>query len=115
MGFSFYQQPLVSGDLIEGTITPKLMERVQPGFINERREQAGSLPTVADFASAIEMAMCTIRFTIPELKIQQRLALNQKFAGGSNNTIRDDLSSEATRKIKNQIIPFLSTIHYSLI
>jgi 3-oxoacyl-[acyl-carrier protein] reductase len=44
---------VVSGDLIEGTITPKLMERAQPGFINERRKQAGSLPTVADFASAI--------------------------------------------------------------
>jgi 3-oxoacyl-[acyl-carrier protein] reductase len=44
---------VVSGDLIEGTITPKLMERAQPGFINERREQAGSLPTVTDFASAI--------------------------------------------------------------
>ena len=44
---------IVSGDLIEGTITPKLMERAQPGFINERRKQAGSLPTVADFASAI--------------------------------------------------------------
>jgi hypothetical protein len=38
------------------------------------------------------MAMCTIRFTIPELKIRQLLALSQKFAGGSNNTIRDDLS-----------------------
>jgi hypothetical protein len=47
----------------------------------------------------------------PELKIRQLLALNQKFAGGSNNTIHDDLSSEVTRKIKNQIIPFLSTIH----
>jgi 3-oxoacyl-[acyl-carrier protein] reductase len=44
---------VVSGDLIEGTITPKLMERAQPGFINERREQAGSLPTVAEFANAI--------------------------------------------------------------
>jgi 3-oxoacyl-[acyl-carrier protein] reductase len=44
---------VVSGDLIEGTIVPKLMERSQPGFINERREQAGSLPTVADFAGAI--------------------------------------------------------------
>lgn len=44
---------VVSGDLIEGTITPKLMERVNRGFINERREQAGTLPTVADFAKAI--------------------------------------------------------------
>ncbi|NMF59021.1 SDR family oxidoreductase [Pseudanabaena yagii] len=44
---------VVSGDLIEGTITPKLMERANRGFINERREQAGTLPTVADFATAI--------------------------------------------------------------
>jgi 3-oxoacyl-[acyl-carrier protein] reductase len=44
---------VVSGDLIEGTITPKLMERANPGFIEERREQAGTLPTVEDFARAI--------------------------------------------------------------
>jgi 3-oxoacyl-[acyl-carrier protein] reductase len=44
---------VVSGDLIEGTITPKLMERSNRGLINERREQAGSLPSVEDFASAI--------------------------------------------------------------
>jgi 3-oxoacyl-[acyl-carrier protein] reductase len=44
---------VVSGDLIEGTITPKLMQRANPGLIDERREQAGSLPSVEDFASAI--------------------------------------------------------------
>lgn len=44
---------VVSGDLIEGTITPKLMERSQRGFINQRREQAGSLPSIEDFANAI--------------------------------------------------------------
>jgi 3-oxoacyl-[acyl-carrier protein] reductase len=44
---------VVSGDLIEGTITPKLMERANRGFIEERRTQAGSLPTVDDFAIAI--------------------------------------------------------------
>ena len=44
---------VVSGDLIEGTITPKLMERANPGFIEGRREQAGELPTVEDFARAI--------------------------------------------------------------
>jgi 3-oxoacyl-[acyl-carrier protein] reductase len=49
---------VVSGDLIEGTITPKLMERSNKGIINERREQAGSLPTVAEFAEAIADA-CT--------------------------------------------------------
>ncbi len=44
---------VVSGDLIEGTITPRLMERLQPGIIEARREEAGSLPTVEDFARAI--------------------------------------------------------------
>ena len=44
---------VVSGDLIEGTITPKLMERANPGFIEERREQVGTLPTVESFAQAI--------------------------------------------------------------
>lgn len=44
---------VVSSDLIEGNITPKLMERSNRGFINERRQQAGSLPSVEDFARAI--------------------------------------------------------------
>ena len=44
---------VVSGDLIEGTITPKLMERANRGLIEERREQAGKLPTVEEFAAAI--------------------------------------------------------------
>ncbi|MFM2428885.1 MAG: hypothetical protein RLZZ511_98 [Cyanobacteriota bacterium] len=47
---------VVSGDLIEGTITPKLMERAGGRLIEERREQAGSLPTVEDFAAAIVQA-----------------------------------------------------------
>ena len=45
---------VVSGDVIEGTITPRLLERSQPGLLNARRSQAGTpLPTVADFATAI--------------------------------------------------------------
>jgi 3-oxoacyl-[acyl-carrier protein] reductase len=44
---------VVSGDLIEGTITPKLLERQSPGLIEERRREAGSLPDVEEFASAI--------------------------------------------------------------
>ena len=44
---------VVSGDLIEGTITPKLMERSSRGLIETRRQQAGSLPTVEEFARAI--------------------------------------------------------------
>lgn len=49
---------VVSGDLIEGTITPKLLQRQRPGLIEERRHEAGSLPDVEEFASAI--ARCVI-------------------------------------------------------
>ncbi len=44
---------VVSGDLIDGTTTPKLMDRKMPGLIDLRRGQAGWLPTVDDFAQAI--------------------------------------------------------------
>jgi hypothetical protein len=44
---------VVSGDLIEGTITPRLMEREAPGLIDARRAQAGRLPSVEEFAAAI--------------------------------------------------------------
>lgn len=44
---------VVSGDLIEGTITPKLLERTAPGLIAARREQTGELPTTEAFATAI--------------------------------------------------------------
>lgn len=47
---------IVSGDMIEGTITPKLLERAQRGTIEMRREQAGQLPNVAEFARAIVSA-----------------------------------------------------------
>ncbi len=44
---------VVSGDLIDGSITPRLMERQSPGLIDARREEAGGLPTVEEFAQAI--------------------------------------------------------------
>jgi NAD(P)-dependent dehydrogenase (short-subunit alcohol dehydrogenase family) len=44
---------VVSGDIIEGTITPKLLERMNKGMLESRRSQAGSLPTVEEFARAI--------------------------------------------------------------
>lgn len=44
---------VVSGDLIEGTITPKLLQRQSPGLIEERRKEAGSLPDIEEFAAAI--------------------------------------------------------------
>lgn len=44
---------VVTGDLIEGTITPKLLERAAPGLAAYRRENAGQLPTTTDMAEAI--------------------------------------------------------------
>ena len=44
---------VVSGDLIDGTITPRLLNRMRPGVIEERRRETGGLPTTEDFARAI--------------------------------------------------------------
>ena len=52
---------VVSGDMIEGTITPKLLERTQRGLIESRRGQAGTLPTVQEFAAAIVDAAADAR------------------------------------------------------
>lgn len=47
---------IVSGDLIDGTITAKLLDRVRPGLIDGRRADAGYLPTVDEFAARIVAA-----------------------------------------------------------
>lgn len=47
---------VVSGDVIEGTITPRLLERKNPGLIEHRRLQASKLPTIDEFADAITNA-----------------------------------------------------------
>jgi NAD(P)-dependent dehydrogenase (short-subunit alcohol dehydrogenase family) len=47
---------VVSGDLIDGTITAKLLDRARPGLIDQRRTTAGYLPTVDDFAAAVAAA-----------------------------------------------------------
>jgi NAD(P)-dependent dehydrogenase (short-subunit alcohol dehydrogenase family) len=49
---------VVSGDMIEGTITATLLERARPGAIEARKEAAGRLYNVAEFAS--EVALATI-------------------------------------------------------
>ena len=48
----------VSGDMIEGTITATLLDRAQPGAIEARREAAGKLYSVAEFAQEVA-AMAT--------------------------------------------------------
>jgi 3-oxoacyl-[acyl-carrier protein] reductase len=46
----------VSGDLVEGSITSKLMDRAGPGLIEARRREAGWLPTADNMAAAIVRA-----------------------------------------------------------
>jgi NAD(P)-dependent dehydrogenase (short-subunit alcohol dehydrogenase family) len=47
---------VVSGDMIEGTITATLLERARPGAIEARREDAGKLYTVNEFAAEVAQA-----------------------------------------------------------
>jgi len=47
---------VVSGDMIEGTITATLLERANPGAIALRREDAGRLYNVAEFAAEVARA-----------------------------------------------------------
>lgn len=47
---------VVSGDMIEGTITATLLERANPGAIASRRESAGKLYNVAEFAAEVARA-----------------------------------------------------------
>jgi NAD(P)-dependent dehydrogenase (short-subunit alcohol dehydrogenase family) len=44
---------VVTGDLIEGTITPKLLERTAPGLEQDRREASGPLPTAQEMGQVI--------------------------------------------------------------
>lgn len=47
---------VVSGDMIEGTITATLLERANPGAIAARREGAGKLYNVSEFAAEVARA-----------------------------------------------------------
>lgn len=47
---------VVSGDMIEGTITATLLERANPGAISARKDSAGRLYNVSEFAAEIVAA-----------------------------------------------------------
>ena len=47
---------VVSGDMIEGTITATLLERANPGAISARTDAAGKLYNVSEFAAEIAAA-----------------------------------------------------------
>ncbi|MDH6180855.1 NAD(P)-dependent dehydrogenase (short-subunit alcohol dehydrogenase family) [Microbacteriaceae bacterium SG_E_30_P1] len=52
-GISFV---VVSGDMIEGTITATLLQRANPNAIESRREAAGRLYNVSEFAAEVALA-----------------------------------------------------------
>ena len=47
---------VVSGDMIEGTVTAQLLNRANPGALEARREAAGRLYSVQEFAQEIAAA-----------------------------------------------------------
>lgn len=47
---------VVSGDMIEGTITATLLERANPGAIDSRKQSAGKLYNVEEFAAEVASA-----------------------------------------------------------
>ncbi|WP_295121359.1 SDR family oxidoreductase [uncultured Leifsonia sp.] len=48
---------VVSGDMIEGTITATLLNRLNPGAIDARKEAAGRLYNVGEFAAEVAAAV----------------------------------------------------------
>jgi NAD(P)-dependent dehydrogenase (short-subunit alcohol dehydrogenase family) len=48
---------VVSGDMIEGTVTATLLNRMRPGALDERKEAAGKLYNVEEFAAEIAHAI----------------------------------------------------------
>ncbi|HEY5224006.1 MAG TPA: SDR family oxidoreductase [Microbacteriaceae bacterium] len=48
---------VVSGDMIEGTITATLLERANPGALGARKEAAGRLYNVSEFAAEVAAAV----------------------------------------------------------
>lgn len=47
---------VVSGDMIEGTVTATLLNRANPGVIDQRKEQVGKLYNVQEFAAEVASA-----------------------------------------------------------
>ncbi len=47
---------VVSGDMIEGTVTATLLDRANPGAIDARKEAVGKLYNVSEFAAEIVLA-----------------------------------------------------------
>jgi NAD(P)-dependent dehydrogenase (short-subunit alcohol dehydrogenase family) len=48
---------VVSGDMIEGTVTATLLNRIHPGALDERKEVAGKIYNVKEFAAEVTRAI----------------------------------------------------------
>lgn len=48
---------VVSGDMIEGTVTATLLNRANPGVIEQRKQQVGKLYNVDEFAAEVALAV----------------------------------------------------------
>ncbi len=48
---------VVSGDMIEGTVTATLLNRMHPGALDERKEVAGKIYNVEEFAAEVTQAI----------------------------------------------------------
>ncbi|MDR9396661.1 SDR family oxidoreductase [Pontimonas sp.] len=48
---------VVSGDMIEGTVTATLLNRMHPGALDERKEVAGKIYNVEEFAAEVTRAI----------------------------------------------------------
>ena len=74
-GFEFV---VVSGDMIEGTITATLLERANPGAIEARKQDAGRLFNVAEFAAEVASAA-----------VEPVPAENTRYVGDTSGFVRE--------------------------
>jgi NAD(P)-dependent dehydrogenase (short-subunit alcohol dehydrogenase family) len=51
---------VLTGDLVDGTITPKLLDRAGPGVLDGRKAAVGVLPTAEEMGAAIAAAVANV-------------------------------------------------------
>lgn len=76
---SGFELVVVSGDMIEGTITATLLERANPGAIEARKQDAGRLFNVAEFAAEVASAA-----------VEPVPAENTRYVGDTSGFSRED-------------------------
>jgi len=81
---------VVSGDMIDGTITVTLLNRANPGLLEERRRDVGDLPTIDEFATAVTAATTsTLHPDTPSTSAAPTISPEQRLIGHALNTRKD--------------------------